>query len=95
MYTRRRIHHALNGKSKSSSTLDILRKDLGTYRKWIEWQCTLEMNWSSIENDLMKPICLFDVSKGDELEEAFSWRNTQPLIKEIHKKRGLNKNFLD
>ena len=33
---RRRIHHALNGNSKSSSTLDILGIDVETYRKWIE-----------------------------------------------------------
>ena len=42
--TRRRIHHALNGKSKSSSTKDILGIDIDTYRKWIEFQMTPEMN---------------------------------------------------
>ena len=30
--TRRRIHHAPNGKSKSSSTLDILGIDTETYK---------------------------------------------------------------
>ena len=33
--TRRRIHHALNGKTKSLSTRDILGIDIDTYRKWI------------------------------------------------------------
>ena len=42
---RRGIHHALNGKPKSSSTLDIFGVDIGTYRKWIEYQMTPEMNW--------------------------------------------------
>ena len=65
--TRRRIHHALNGKSKSSSTLDILGKDIETYRKWIEWQFTPEMNWRKIEFYHVKPFCFFDVSKNEEL----------------------------
>ena len=41
--TRRKIHHALNGESKPSSTLDILGIDVETYRKWIEWQTTPKM----------------------------------------------------
>ena len=41
---RQRIHHALNGKSKSFSTLDILGIDVETYRKRIEYQLTPEMN---------------------------------------------------
>ena len=35
--TRRRIHHTLNGKSKTTCTLDILGIDIETYRRWIEW----------------------------------------------------------
>ena len=60
--TRRRIHHALNGKSKSSSSREILGLDIDTYRKWIEFQFTPEMNWDNIEIDHVKAICLFDVS---------------------------------
>ena len=63
--TRRRIHHALNGKSKSSSTRDILGIDIDLYRKWIEYQMTPEMNWNNIEIDHVKAISLFDVSKGE------------------------------
>ena len=42
---KRRIHHALNGKSKSSSTKEILGLDVDSYRKWIVFQFTPEMNW--------------------------------------------------
>ena len=42
--TRRRIHHALNGKLKSISTKEILGIDIDTYRNWIEWQFTTEKN---------------------------------------------------
>ena len=60
--TRRRIHHALNGELKSSSTKEILGIDIDTYRKWIERQTTPEMNWSNIEIDHVKPVCMFDVT---------------------------------
>ena len=93
--TRRRIHHALNGKSKSSSTRNILGIDIDLYRKWIEYQMTPEMNWSNIEIDHVKAICLFDVSKDEELGEAFSWKNTQHLLKHHHQKKGIKFNFLD
>ena len=93
--TRRRIHHALNGKSKSSPTKDILGIDIDLYRKWIEWQMTSDMTWENIEIDHVKPICLFDVSKDDELREAFNWKNTQPLLKEVHQQKGVKLNFLD
>ena len=69
--TRRRIHHVLNGQSKSSSTREILGVDIDTYRKWIEFQITPDMTWDNIEIDHVKPICLFDVSKDEKLKEAF------------------------
>ena len=93
--TRRRIHRALNGKSKSSSTKDILGMDIDLYRKWIEFQMTPEMNWSNIEIDHVKAICMFDVSEDEQLKEAFSWKNTQPLLKEDHRQKGMKFNFLD
>ena len=93
--TRRWIHHALNGKSISSSRLDILGTDVKAYRKWIEWQFTAEVNWRRIKIDHLKPICLFDVSKDGELKEAFSRKNTEPLLKEIHKQKRIKNIFLD
>ena len=93
--TRRRIHHALNGKSKSSPTKDILGIDIDLYRKWIEWQMTSDMTWDNIEIDHVEPFCLFDVSKDEELREAFNWKNTQPLLKEVHQQKGAKFNFLD
>ena len=93
--TRRRIHHALNGKSKSSSTLDILGTDVETYRKWIQWQMTPAMNWSNIEVVHEKNICLIDVSKDEELKDAFFWKNTQPLLKHDNQLKGTKLFLLD
>ena len=93
--TRHIIHHALNGKSKSISTKEILGMVIETYKKWIEWQMTPDMTWNNIQIDHVKPICSFDVTKDEELTEAFNWRNTQPLLKEVHSHKGIKFNFLD
>ena len=58
--------------------------DNDLYRKWIEFQMTPEKNWSKIEIDHVKAICLFDLSKDEELKEAFDWKNTQTLLKKDH-----------
>ena len=93
--TRNRIYKSLKGMTKQSSTKEILGIDIETYKKWLEFQFTPEMNWSNIEIDHVKPICMFDVSKDEELKEAFNWKNTQPLLKKIHLKKGIKFNFLD
>ena len=93
--TRRRIYQVLNGESKSTSTKENLGIDLDLYRKWMEWQFTPEMNWSNIEIDHVKPICMFDISKDEELREAFSWKSTQPLLKQNHLQKGIRFNFFD
>ena len=76
--TRSRIRNALHGKSKSSSTQIILVIDFDTYKKWIEFQMTPDITWNNIEIDHIKAICLFDISKDEELREAFNCKNSQP-----------------
>ena len=93
--TRNRNYKSLKGLTKQSSTKDILGIDNETYRKWFEWQMTPEMNWSDIEIDQVKPICMFDISEEEELRDAFSWKNTQLLLKEVHQQKGIKFNFLD
>ena len=56
---------------------------------------TPEMNWINIEIGHVKPICMFDVTKDEEIKEAFSWKNTQPLVKHDHQLKGTKFNFLD
>ena len=67
--TRSRIRQVLNGKSKSSSAIDILGIDINTYKRWIEFQMTPDMTWDNIEIDHVKAICLFDLSKDEELKK--------------------------
>ena len=93
--TRNRIYKSLKGMTKQSSAKEILGKDIDLYRKWLEFQFTPEMNWSNFEIDHVQPICMFDVPKDEQLKEAFSWKNTQPLLKQDHQKKGTKFNFLD
>ena len=53
------------------------------------------MNWSNTEIDHVKSIYLIDVSKDEKLKEAFSWKNTQPLLKQNHQQKGTKFIFLD
>ena len=53
------------------------------------------MNWDNIEIYHVKPICMFDISIDKELREAFCWKNTQPLLKEIHQKKCTKYIFSD
>ena len=69
--------------------------DINLYKKWIEYQFTPEMNWSKIENDHVKALCMFDISDDKQLKEAFSWKNTQPLLKQDHRQKGTKFKFLD
>ena len=79
---RNRINSALKGKSKSFHTKEILGIDVENYKKWLLFQMTPEMNFNNIHIDHVKPISSFDVTKEEELLEAFNWRNTQPLLKQ-------------
>ena len=67
--TRCKLRQALVGKTKSSSTKEILGIDNDSYKKWTEFQFTPEMNWDNTEIDHVKSICMFDVSKDEELKK--------------------------
>ena len=53
------------------------------------------MTWDNIEIDHVKAICFFDLSKDEESREFFNWKNTEPLLKFDHQKKGTNVNFID
>ena len=56
---------------------------------------TPDLTWDNLGIDHVKAICMFDVTKDEELKAAFSWKNTQPLVKEVHRQKGIKFNFLD
>ena len=93
--TRSRLGQALRGNIKPKSSKEILGIDVETYKRWIEYQMTPEMNWSNIHIDHVRSISSFDVSNEDELLKAFNWKNTQPLLKEDNLRKGIKYNELD
>ena len=93
--TRSRINTALKGKSKSFKTMEILGIDIESYKRWIEYQMTPEMNLNNIHIDHVKPISSFDISNDNELLEAFNWRNTQPLLKQDNLRKSAKFNEKD
>ena len=66
--SRLRIHHALKGELKSSTTKDILGKDIETCRNWVEFWKSPDLNSNNSHLDQREPIFSFDVSKIDELK---------------------------
>ena len=55
---------------------------------------TPDMNWSNIDVDHVKPICVFNVSNKYELKKVFKWKNIQPLLKYHHQLKGTKFMFL-
>ena len=92
--TSSRIHQALKG-VKSCSRINYSGIDLDTYRILSEYQTTPEKNWTNIKIDHLRPICMFDLSNDEELQETFCGKNTQPLLKEVHQHKGTKFTFLD
>ena len=93
--TRPRIHHALNGKLKSSSTIDFLGLDFDTNGKWIEFQMTPKTKWKNIDIDHFRPIPFYDISIDEQLKVAFCWKNTRPLLNKVYSQKVRKYNFLD
>ena len=52
------------------------------------------MNWLNNEVDHVRPVSLFDVSKEQNLNGAFCWKNTHTHLKQNHQQKELNKLFL-
>ena len=53
------------------------------------------MSWTNIEIDHVKPICMFDSSKDEELGEISCWKNIQPLLEQDHQQKGIKCSFFD
>ena len=62
VYSRNRIYNSLKGMMKESSIKEILSIDIDTYRKWIGFLFTPEMNWKNSDIDHLRLISSFDIS---------------------------------
>lgn len=79
---RTRLHHALNGKSKASSTVELLGCTLKQLRERLESMFDDGMTWENYGKwhiDHITPMSKFDLSKASEQKQACNWINLQPL----------------
>lgn len=76
---RRRLHHALKGCSKSSSTMELVGCTASECRRWIESQFCETMTWDNIVIDHKMPCASFDFRLPQEQQRCFHWSNLQPL----------------
>jgi hypothetical protein len=79
---RRRVLLALQGKSKSSSTLKLLGCTPKFFKIHIEKQFKPGMSWDKrhlFHIDHIRPCASFDLSKPEEQEKCFHYTNLQPL----------------
>ena len=53
------------------------------------------MNWSNIQIDHVKTLCVFNVSDDEESKLALNWKDTQTLLKEVQSLKGVEFVFLD
>lgn len=87
-----RIYHALKGKAKSASTIDLLG-------------CTIEELWDHIESqfvegmtrdnygavwhvDHIRPCASFNLEKPEQQRKCFNWRNLQPMFGSENSSKG-------
>ena len=49
------------------------------------------MTWDNIGIDHVRPISSIDISDDEQLKQAFNWKHTQPMLKEIHHSARGNK----
>lgn len=77
---RNRLGHALNGNSKSASTIELLGCTPEHARFHIESQFTEGMTWENIHIDHIQPCASFDLEDPNEQRKCFHYSNLQPLF---------------
>tara|TARA_R110002110_G_scaffold397819_1_gene613180 strand:- start:310 stop:885 length:576 start_codon:yes stop_codon:yes gene_type:complete len=79
---RSRVNHALKGKSKSASTMELLGCTIGALWLHLESQFTEGMtrqNRGRWHIDHIIPCAAFDLTDPEQQRKCFHWSNLQPL----------------
>ena len=87
---RRRVHHALKGNTKSTSTMKLIGCTPEFFKNYIESLFEPNMTWENYGEwhiDHIKPCFSFDLSKINEQNECFHYSNQRPLWKTENLKR--------
>lgn len=79
---RARLYSALQGRSKSARTLDLIGCDIDFLRRWLEAKFLPGMTWENYGEwhvDHIMPCASFDLSDPVQQRTCFRWTNLQPL----------------
>jgi len=90
---RKRVAKVLKGKSKSTSTLELLGCSAEEYRQHLESQFTPGMTWGNHafdgwHIDHIRPLSSFDLTDPAQQREAFHYTNCQPLWAKDNLEKG-------
>ena len=77
---RKRVRKALNGNSKSASTIELLGCTGEYFRDHLKQQFTEGMTWDNIHVDHILPVSAFNMKLKKHQKYAFHWSNCQPLF---------------
>jgi hypothetical protein len=77
---RGRLRHALNGKAKAASTMELVGCDRDHLLFHLESQFTEGMNWQNIHIDHIQPCSGFDLEDEEQQRVCFHYTNLQPLF---------------
>jgi hypothetical protein len=92
---RNRINKLINRNSKSLKSIEMIGCSIIMLKQWLEFQFVCNMNWENYGSywhiDHVKPCSLFDLTKNEEQENCFNWKNLRPCVasENIKKKNKL------
>lgn len=84
----RRLHHALDGKAKSATTMELVGCSAEQVTQWIESQFKDGMTWNNTEIDHMIPCRSFNLEDPLQQKQCFHYTNLQPLLKIDNRRKG-------
>lgn len=79
---RNRIYYALQDKAASAATIKLIGCNVSFFIEHIQGLFKVGMTWENYGEwhlDHKKPLSWFDLTKQEEREEAFNYKNCQPL----------------
>lgn len=89
LLVRSRVYKSV--KRRSNSSMDYLGCDIDFYKSYLEGLFQEGMSWENYGEwhiDHIKPIISFDLSKEENIFDAFHYSNTQPLWAEANLSKG-------
>lgn len=84
----RRLHHALDGKSKAESTMKLVGCSAEQVTEWIKSQFKDGMTWKNTEIDHMTPCRSFNLEDPEQQKQCFHYTNLQPLFKRDNRQKS-------